>query len=505
MSETLHPAVNKNSGPPGQTLDPDFYRRRGRVRVLITGTRAEDCREVAALLHADLYEVEQSIVSRAGTVEAVDNAADIHIVSLPQDFHAIRDSEDYTLSPPTKPLLYITSDNSVKTRLWCFRHGAYDVQLQPLSALELQYSIEKIIARDCHRFQKHVSEKIMLTFLSSMMGKNIQQLEPVLDVTMPYGYFYPEVAKVFGRTPCDMEFLEKMAGEGVLSRTVVNRVRICPLCAEMAVNYREVCPHCHAIDFVDTEVIHHFSCGHVGPLEAFRHGAELVCPKCRKTLRHIGLDYEKPSQHIVCNECGLIFSEPAVEAQCLRCGYVCDPNQTKVKNIYRYELSSLAQQAVNEQQIRGLNLSTLLKNQQTGIYSRQFLEHETKREMFRSNRTGNPFCLLMVRVDDFEHIRTQHAGKAAEFVASISNSISKNLRVLDVTCVWDTDLLAILLPETDGEGGKTVAARMNANVRGLEYLYSIHEPGITISLVAWDKKYTTPEEMFAELMKDLQE
>lgn len=505
MSKKMHPAVNRSSGHPGQTLDPDLYRRQGRLHVLIIGTCAEDCREVAGLLHGDLYETEQSVVSRAGTVVAAESAADIHIICLPHDFHAIRDSDDYTLPSSAKPLLYITFDNTAKTRLWCFRHGAHDVQLQPLSAPELQYSIERIIARDCGRFEKHVGEKIMLAFLTTMMRKNIQHIEPVLDTAMPYGYFYPEVAKAFGRTPCDMDFLEKMAGEGVLSRTVVNRLRICPLCAEMAINYREVCPHCHALDFIDTEVIHHFSCGHVGPLESFRQGAELVCPKCRKTLRHIGLDYEKPSQHTACNECGLIFSEPRVEAQCLRCSYVCDPNQTLIKNIYRYELGSLAQQAVNEQQIRGLNLSTLLKNKQTGIYSRQFLEHEAKKEMFRSSRTGNPFCLLMIRVDDFEHIRTQHAGKAAEFVTSIFNSISKNLRILDVTCVWDTDLLAILLPETGGEGGKTVAARMNANVLGLEYLYSIHEPGITISLVAWEKKYTAPEEMFAELIKDLQE
>ena len=477
-----------------------------KLNLVVIANREEESREIVSVLDEDYYQVTSQIVGRDGSL-SLEKSPDValYIVCLPDDFHILHDNKEQRLLPPSLgPLLYITSDNSEKLRLWAYRQGAKDLLARPFQPNELRFRIDRIVSGDDIRFTERFTDKVMIDFVQGLLERNVQSIEPVLEPLANYGHFYPEVAKVFGRTSCDLDFLEKLANEGVLTRQVADRVRRCPLCLEVGLNYRETCPQCDSLDIFHSEVIHHFSCGHVGPLESFRKDAKLICPKCNDTLRHIGLDYEKPSQHYSCNACNYIFAESKVEVQCLWCGMVCEPAKTVAKTVFRYELTPLAQQAVAEQQISGLSLSALLKSKQTGLYSKQYIDHELEREFSRSQRTGNPFCFLLLRVEDFERIRTEHAARAADFVNSIFTAMSKNLRTLDSTCVWDTDILAAILPETPEEGGITVANRTNNNVNELEYLYSTHTPRISISVIAWEKdRFKSYQKMIEQALQDL--
>ncbi len=54
---------------------------------------------------------------------------------------------------------------------------------------------------------------------------------------------------------------------------------------------REECPNCRSAWLRNSAFIHHYSCAHCGPEEEYRHGSVLICPKCKKQLRHYGKDY----------------------------------------------------------------------------------------------------------------------------------------------------------------------------------------------------------------------
>ena len=60
-----------------------------------------------------------------------------------------------------------------------------------------------------------------------------------------------------------------------------------------------------------------------------------------------------------------------------------------------------------------------------------------------------------------------------------------------------------ILSGTDQQGAEVVANRMYQNVRNLEYLYDIHEPNITVSIVVSDKKYASHEEMLELARREL--
>lgn len=494
-NETTDPAEKKTGEYP-PLID------KGLAITLIAQTESE-CRRFQEILGDTPYGIHETIVARDGAFGSVKGDADLYIISLPKGFHPMEETGDYTLSSTRKPILYLTSETSDKIRLWAFRHGGRDLLVHPFNTAELRFRIERAVAGDTARFERLITPPTMLRFLRDLLGRDVREMEPALEPSVPWGHFYPEVARLFGRTPADVLLLERLAAEGILSRRVANRVRLCPVCSEMGLNYREICPKCGSLDIASTDVVHHFACGHIAPLDAFRKGASLKCPKCNQILRHIGLDYEKPTLHMSCSDCDHIFNDPRVDAQCLWCGFICNPEKTLSRTVYTYTVTPLAQQAVNEERIDGLNLSSLLRSSQTGLYGRPFFEHEAKREIYRVQRSGNPFSLMLIRVEDFEHITTAHAHRSAEFVNTIFTSIDNDLRLLDITCVWDTDLLAVLMPETNSEGALTVSGRIQKNVRGLEYLYAIHEPRVSVGLVTWEERYTTIEEMLADASEQL--
>ena len=474
-------------------------------KILIISRSEDESSEVIDLLDTSAYDISKRIVSADSVVEFNEPEIDVYIVILARGFQPSRGGGEYTVTSTDKLVLYISSSFSDQVRLWAFRQGASDVLVSPFTSSELQFRLERILTGDMRRFQESISEGRMLDFLKAMLEENIQVIGPSLDPLMPGGYFYPDVARTVGRTPCDVEFLERLTAEGLLSRNVTNRVRLCPVCSEMRLNYREVCPRCSSVDVLQREMIHHFPCAHIGTVESFRRGSDLVCPKCDVVLRHIGLDYEKPVGQFICQDCEYIFADSRIECQCVQCGNVCPPDQTIERPVYRYEVNSLSEQAVSEGRIGGLDLGSLLRSEHTGLYSRQYFDHELEREMTRYRRYKSEFCVLLIRIEDFDKLRTEHAAQTSEFVNSVFQAVSDRLRNLDTTCVWDVDMLAVLLSATPKEGATVVAERMHENVNKLEYLYSIQEPRISISLVAVTDEYESPDEIMTAALRDLNE
>jgi diguanylate cyclase (GGDEF)-like protein len=250
-------------------------------------------------------------------------------------------------------------------------------------------------------------------------------------------------------------------------------------------------------------MIHHFSCGHVDSLDSFRQGTDLVCPKCDQTLRHIGIDYEKPSDYFKCESCRAIVPDPAVELECLVCGLICKPEDTVEKNIYSYEFSEFAWEAVRSGKILGLDIGSLLYDQHTNLYNKQYFEIELKRELIRMRRYKSEFTLVLARIEKIDEIQKNHPGRFTWYVNSIFKALTQDLRELDTTCVWESNTLGIILSETNLEGALIVVNRINKNIQSLEYLYDVCTPEVTFSAVQGDASHESVEQLTALAMKDL--
>lgn len=464
----------------------------------VTSSNADHCEHLRSILESDTFAITTE-VSDALPGMKKNEGTDLHIICLHEEFQPVDDSPSRR-SQLNAPAFFISDNKSDEMRLWAFRHGATDYIVKPFSSTEFKMRVERLLLLNKKNFKEHITEERILKFLKTMLDNNTKTIEPALEPFFRIGHFYPEVAKSFAKTGNDVELLEKLAEEGLLDREIFNRIRQCPVCNDHHLNYRETCPKCSSLDIEQKEIIHHFSCGHMNTLEAYRKGPDLICPKCNEKLRHIGLDYEKAAKHFHCNSCQFIFAEPKVEMQCVWCGYLGDPEETVEKIVYRYYINSMAEEAVANQQIKGVNLASILLNKHTGLYSRSYFEHELQRELVRSNRYGYALSVIFVRINKLDKVKAEHFAKTAEYITSIFHALTKDLRTLDTYSILDEDIIGIILSGTNSENAKIVAERMNENVNSLEYLFDIGKPEIAFSLLASDKQHRYKS--FQEIIKE---
>jgi len=132
------------------------------------------------------------------------------------------------------------------------------------------------------------------------------------------------------------DVMERLSDAGMLQRMFSERVNVCPKCGSGSVLYREVCPHCHGAAVAQPEVIHHFPCAGVFRTELFGEGESKVCPKCRKPLRHVGVDHEYIEAEFICETCGRASSVIPTYGRCLECGEQFAAEESGVDDWYDY-------------------------------------------------------------------------------------------------------------------------------------------------------------------------
>ena len=104
--------------------------------------------------------------------------------------------------------------------------------------------------------------------------------------------------------------------------------------------------------------------------------------------------------------------------------------------------------------------SLIITDDLTGLYNKRFFNKQLKIEITRTKRTGEPFCLLIIDLDNFKSINDNlgHA-KGDEFLVKISRQISHKTRPTDFSCRYGGDEFAAILPETSLPDGLIIAQR----------------------------------------------
>jgi hypothetical protein len=314
------------------------------------------------------------------------------------------------------------------------------------------------------------SETFRVRLLRWTADQGPSALRPEPQPQAPFGHAYPAIEQRFqlgaGQAT---RVLEDLADFGALSRRLANRVHLCPNCRRWTIILREACPTCSSLDVAVESVIHHFACAHVGLDSEFRHGAELKCPKCGKMLRHIGLDYERPHETYVCRTCEQLFEDPQIATQCLHCRWDGAGSDVLSQPIYEYELTARGHEAVQRGELSGLKLRETIRNARFAIATREFLELEVERELFRLNRYRRPLAVLLCQflADDAPHPLFREADP--DLVADLSQGLLESVRSLDVVAMFDATSIAVLLPETDETQMQTPDRRLRDLLGGYQF------------------------------------
>lgn len=194
-------------------------------------------------------------------------------------------------------------------------------------------------------FQAQTMKKVF----NFMHTRETKTLRPHIDVNSIVGYTYPELSVSFDdrEEAQTLDILEWAEKEGLIWPDFHERIYLCNNCSSGFLSYREVCPHCQSSNAKSEDLVHHFPCAYIGPISDFRNPVDstLSCPKCSKTLRHIGVDYDKPSVINHCNNCDNNFQDFYVKAKCLACEQDIEVQYLIPKTIYLYKLTKKGRSA----------------------------------------------------------------------------------------------------------------------------------------------------------------
>lgn len=203
---------------------------------------------------------------------------------------------------------------------------------------KIQQNIERLIlSKSLSTFK----EQIAFNTLAYMFSRS-KSIEPIRNRNSNIGFSYPYLSLLVNpqmQHKC-LESIKVIENKLLAESKVQHKVNLCPSCSGSYLLFQETCTSCASIDLSTERVIHHFRCAYVGPESDFKKNGELQCPKCDKTLRHIGIDYDKPSEIHSCNSCGHRSQELKMDAACVDCGQSSELEKINTHSIASLEINS---------------------------------------------------------------------------------------------------------------------------------------------------------------------
>ena len=175
-----------------------------------------------------------------------------------------------------------------------------------------------------------VSERRELDLIRYLYTRQSDCLRAELDARSRVGFRVPIVESILGLTALDaLDALEEYRELGYFEGEIEEQLYLCRPCKSARLIFRETCPKCHVPCLEERARIHHFRCAYVADKSEFVHGDELICPKCEKRLRHVGVDHDFPEESQYCPRCNESWAEGLVEVRCLECGETSTPDRAR--------------------------------------------------------------------------------------------------------------------------------------------------------------------------------
>ncbi|NNF32760.1 MAG: hypothetical protein HKN68_01540 [Saprospiraceae bacterium] len=167
---------------------------------------------------------------------------------------------------------------------------------------------------------------------------------PYRSATSPLAYSWKLLQDLSGEsnTLSMIKMMEQFSHQNFFKRKVVDKINLCHKCDSAYLNFSECCTQCSSIDLYSEELVHHFRCAYVGPLSDFKKEDHLECPKCNHKLKHIGIDYDKPSEINTCNTCNYSSQETTMKAKCVTCGHDNTLDALRTYHVCEYTPTDMA-------------------------------------------------------------------------------------------------------------------------------------------------------------------
>lgn len=274
------------------------------------------------------------------------------------------------------------------------------------------------------------------------------ELLPIISRESMIGYAFPFISLFYKSTEAValLTNLQKARERNFMSFRLVDYIHLCKSCSGNYLNFRECCPKCNSIDIEAHDMVHHFVCAHVAPEKDFKKEDGLECPKCDKNLRHIGIDYDKPSVIYSCNTCSHEFQNPGMLSLCMDCGTENKLEELLQKTIGSYAITQKGEQLLFDKKsvdvAKRIDHSEDIGSLSVSLF-KILLDQEIKR--VKATRGSSLFASV-----EFRNNQLQLFNEAAKkgLMKEIGQIIKSYLKDTDVLSSSSFNQYYILLPET---------------------------------------------------------
>jgi len=130
-------------------------------------------------------------------------------------------------------------------------------------------------------------------------------------------------------------YLKEQESSGKLLQLENIKEISCDRCGSVKINQSYHCPSCNSTNFKQGKLIEHYACGNVSKADSYQND---TCPKCRKEIKILGVDYRVMNNFYSCNDCGDNFPEISNTFHCLKCDNKFAVENAKWKTSSGYKL-----------------------------------------------------------------------------------------------------------------------------------------------------------------------
>ena len=260
--------------------------------------------------------------------------------------------------------------------------------------------------------------------------------------------------------------LELLAHLDLLRRRHFTRTHQCGKCGSARLNTYEGCPQCGGADLLEESLVHHFRCGWQDSESRFTQGRILVCPKCRRELRHLGLDYDKPGMIVVCRTCKATNSEPLVQFACLDCSAVTPSADADSIDWYHYNITEEGILALRQGHLPRFDIGPLLAGRARAFSPPEFRLLATQGARVAS-RYSRPFAVACFNLN-IDALRRQVGSVETDIVfRKVVDAIVDALRIGDFVTTAGASSIVIAFPETSAAMVAPVVERVRSTIHNL--------------------------------------
>lgn len=348
-----------------------------------------------------------------------------------------------------------------------------DLMIQDLNAqghqvADLVSSIQVAMhrMRPVTRVEKY-EEFIITRALRFIYTRNKRLLSPAISDDGPVGYVHSFITQFMDKEySLDQYDILKMAvKEGYFTSDFIDIIYLCNKCHSGALMYREACTACKSTNLVNEDIVHHFPCAYVGPQSDFvspDQPDQLGCPKCNKTLKHIGVDYDKPSTMFVCQECQHRAQQPEIMVKCCTCLTDMAVEHLIKRDVLRYHITAKGLHAAVEGTTLSINRFSDIKGTVSRDVFNIFAIQEVERLKIAKIESYLARLELKNIIDLFHRIGTDAQLMLMEDLVRL---IRSDLTTADIICIEESSVFLIAIFDRKHEDAINSISRITIELK----------------------------------------